>query len=229
MGTWGLFLIPVCLYRCLKCSRVKKILHFLLISQPSEGCKLGINSWEFLSARLELDSLQLPFTFPPTLAEARQSLSPHCQGSPQLIICGWDQVPAASCTLLKKKKKKNTAYPDGNPKSGTGASPNMSWLTDVKGINPDALQEAFSSRCEEPDLQTVELLVPGGVLCQRRSASDTPSHQAHCPPSQKSASMSIVKQTKDKEEARVGKQGNSVRWESVCISKDGGFGGLSGT
>lgn len=105
MGTWGLFLIPVCLYRCLKCSRVKKILHFLLISQPSEGCKLGINSWEFLLARLELDSLQLPFTFPPTLAEARQSLSPHCQGSPQLIICGWDQVPAASCTLLKKKKK----------------------------------------------------------------------------------------------------------------------------
>lgn len=102
-------------------------------------------------------------------------------------------------------------------------------MTDVKGINPDALQEAFSCRCEEPDLQTVELLVPGGVLCQRRSASDTPSHQAHCPPSQKSASMSIVKQTKDKEEARVGKQGNSVRWESVYISKDGGFGGLFGT
>ena len=56
MGTWALFLILVCLYRCLKYSRIKKILHFLLISQPSEDCKLGINS-EFLSARLELDSL----------------------------------------------------------------------------------------------------------------------------------------------------------------------------
>ena len=41
--------------------------------------------------------------------------------------------------------------------------------------------------------------------------------------------MSVVKQTKEEEEATVGKQGNSVRWESVDISKDGGFGGLAGT